>query len=243
MRALLALTSVKHSPGVTTAAVALALAAGPQPVSLIVEADPAGGDLGARGALSLEPGLASLAASARHGASIELAAHTQPLPAGPFALLAPTAPALSAGAFDSLGPRLHDALPQWEGTVVVDCGRWSPNSPAARLIAGGDALLVVLRPTLEGVEHVRSRLDELRGAGIASLGALLIGDRPYQPAEVEAVLGIPVAGVLPFDTRGARALERRMIGAETMRGTIVRSARSALDHMAGWSSAGSAVWA
>jgi hypothetical protein len=240
---LVALASAKHSPGVTTAAVALALAAGPRPVSLVVEADPAGGDLGARGAMSLEPGLASLAASARHGTAIDLAAHTQPLPAGPFALLAPTTPALSAGAFDSLGPRLNEALREWDGTVVVDCGRWSANSPGRGLIAGADVLLVVLRPTLEGVEHARSRLDEMRAAGVASLGALLVGDRPYQPAEVEAVLGIPVAGVLPYDARGARALERRMIGADTMRSTIVRAGRSALDRMAGWPSVGSVVWA
>jgi MinD-like ATPase involved in chromosome partitioning or flagellar assembly len=240
---LLALTSAKHSPGVTTAAVALAIAAGPIPRSLVVEADPAGGALGARGGLTLEPGLSSLAASSRHGTAMELVAHTQPLPAGPSVLLAAMSPALAAGALDSLGARLREALRQWDGTVVVDCGRWVPGGPAGGVIAGADALLVVLRPTLERVEHVRARLDELRAAGAGTLGALLVGDRPYRPAEVEAVLGIPVAGALAYDPRGAQALERRMIGADTMRSTIVRAARSALDRMTDWPCARPAVWA
>ena len=243
MNGILALTSVKHSPGVTTAAVAMALAAGPIPVSLVVEADPFGGDLAAWAGLSLEPGVSSLAASARHGNAVDVAGHTQALPAGLPALLAPTSPALVAAAVDSLGERLRDALRQWPGTVVVDCGRWAPNPAVHSIIREVDALLVVLRPTLAGIEHVRTRLDEFRSTGPAAVGALLIGDRPYRADEVESALGIPVAGTLAYDPRGARALERRTIGADTMRSTIVRSARSALDRMAGWPSERSAVWA
>lgn len=229
MNQLIAVTSAKHAPGVTSAAVALAIAAGPIPASLLVEADPAGGDLAARCELSVEPGLGSLAASGRHGAPVELAEHVQALPAGPFGLLAPPSPSLTLSALGTLGRRLPDALGGWGGTVVVDCGRWDRSGPAVPLAAVADAVLVVLRPTVESVEHVRARLDDLRSVGAATVTALLVGDRPYPPAEVAAALGIPVAGVLPFDPRGARALERRMIGAETRRSTIVRAARSALD--------------
>jgi MinD-like ATPase involved in chromosome partitioning or flagellar assembly len=239
----LALTSAKHSPGVTTAALALAVAAGPQPVSLVVEADPAGGDLGACCGLALEPGLGSLAASARHGAPVDVAAHAQVLPASPFALLAPTSPCLVTGALDSLGPRLPEALADWNGTVVIDCGRWQSDWPTANLVASADTLLVVLRPTVEGVEHVHARLDDLQAAGAGTLAALLVGDRPYRPAEVGAVLGLPVAGVLAWDPRAARALEHHVIGAETLRSTVVRSARSTLDTMAKWPSARAGMWA
>lgn len=235
MNGLLALTSAKHSPGVTTAAMAFALAAGPRPASLVVEADPAGGDLGARCELALEPGLGSLAASGRHGAPLHLDAHVQALPVGGFGLLAPTSPVLATGALSSLGRRLGDALASWDGTVVVDCGRWRPDSPAATLAAGADALLVVLRPTLDGVEHVRVRLDDLRAAGAATLGAVLVGDRPYSATEVAISLGIPVVGVLPIDARGARALERRVLGATTLHRNVLRAARTALDTMSRWS--------
>jgi MinD-like ATPase involved in chromosome partitioning or flagellar assembly len=231
MNGLLAVTSAKHAPGATTAALALAVAAGPLPASLIVEADPDGGDLAARCELAVEPGLSSLAASGRHGAPVDLADHVQPLPAGPFALLAPPSPGLTRSALAALGGRLADALGAWPGAVVVDCGRWAPNGPAVPLAAVADTLVVVLRPTVQGIEHVRTRLDDLHSAGAARLAAMLVGDRPYRPAEVAAALGIPVFGTLPFDTRGASALERRLLGAETRRSMIVRAARSALDTM------------
>jgi MinD-like ATPase involved in chromosome partitioning or flagellar assembly len=63
--ALIAVASVKASPGVTTAALALA-AAWPAPRRLVIEADPSGGDLGAWLGLAPAPGLASLAAAIRH---------------------------------------------------------------------------------------------------------------------------------------------------------------------------------
>ena len=242
MTALLALTSVKHAPGVTSAAVALALAAGPQPVSLVVEADPAGGDLAARAELAVEPGLGSLAASARHGAPVDLAAHLQLLPAGPYGLLAPLSSRLAAAALEALGDRLTTALGAWDGTVVVDCGRWQADGPAAGLVKGADAVLVVLRPTVEGVEHVRAHLDELMMMGPA-VAALLIGDRPYTPAEVAAGLGIPVVGALPYDAKAVRGLERRVIGAEVRRSPLVRAARSALDVMSRWEVPQAEVWA
>ncbi|MGH9009574.1 MAG: hypothetical protein ACRDYF_06955 [Acidimicrobiia bacterium] len=213
----------------TAAAIALAVAAGPLPASLVVEADPDGGDLAARCELSIEPGLGSLAATGRHGASVDITGHVQALPAGPFGLLSPPSPSLTRGALGALGGRLADALGAWPGSVVIDCGRWDPVGPAGPLAAVADALIVVLRPTVEGVEHVRSRLDDLHSAGARRVAALLVGDRPYPPAEVAAALEIPVVGTLPLDVRGVAALERRMIGADTRRSTIVRAARSALD--------------
>jgi MinD-like ATPase involved in chromosome partitioning or flagellar assembly len=243
MTGLLALTSAKHSPGVTTAAIALALAAGPEPLSLIVEADPAGGDLAARCELSVSPGLGSMAASARHDAAVDLVGNVQSLPAGPAALLAPPSPLLTASALQTLGDRLLDGLADWTGAVIADCGRWDEVGVGTRLIGAADAVLIVLRPTVEDVEHVRARLAEITAASAGALGALIIGDRPYGPAEVADALGLPVAGTLPFDPRAVRALERRTIGAEARRSTIVRSARSALDAMSRWPQLKPEVWA
>jgi MinD-like ATPase involved in chromosome partitioning or flagellar assembly len=61
----LALASAKGAPGVTTAAVALG-AVWPRRV-LLVEGDPAGGDLAARFHLPPEPNLVSLGMVARRG--------------------------------------------------------------------------------------------------------------------------------------------------------------------------------
>jgi len=243
MTGLLALTSAKHAPGVTTAAIALAVAAGPEPVSLIVEADPAGGDLAARCEMTIAPGLGSLATSARHGAPIDLLPHVQGLPAGPGALVAPPSSHLTISALGTLGDRLVEGLASWPGTVVADCGRWQAGGAATPLLRAADAVLIVLRPTVEGVEHVRARLEEITAAATGALGALVVGDRPYPAADVAASLGIPVAGAMPLDARAVRGLERSSIGAESRRSTLVRAARSALDAMSRWPQPKAEVWA
>lgn len=61
----IALCSLKGSPGATTAALALATSTTLRADTLLVEADPAGGDLAARLGFPSEPGLASLAAAGR----------------------------------------------------------------------------------------------------------------------------------------------------------------------------------
>lgn len=75
---LVALCSFKGSPGVTTSALAMAACSpsGVQPI--VVECDPAGGDIFARFRLEPVPGLVSLAAAARRsvGPGV-LGQHTQ----------------------------------------------------------------------------------------------------------------------------------------------------------------------
>src|SRR3546814_20157959 len=83
--------SVKHAPGATTAAAAIATASATDAV--VVECDPAGGDIAARGHLAVEPGLVSLAAAGRHPPSPPaLLGHSQHLPTRMPVVVAPTAP-------------------------------------------------------------------------------------------------------------------------------------------------------
>jgi hypothetical protein len=70
---LIALASVKSSPGVTTTALALASMWKTAPRRQLVEADPGGGDLGLWLGLPADSGLAGLAAAARHGHEAGLA--------------------------------------------------------------------------------------------------------------------------------------------------------------------------
>ncbi len=163
----IAVTSVKHSPGATTLALALVAAWASGPTSgdrraVLVEADPAGGDLAGRIGLPLDPGLVSLATSARHpGVPVDMAQHLQPLPAGGQVVLGPTSPEQAEGAVRSLAHRLPGAVRSF-GLGVIDCGRWAPGSPAGAALAGSDVSIVVVRPDLVGIEHLRSRLDALR---------------------------------------------------------------------------------
>src|SRR5438445_662522 len=81
--------SAKHA-GVTTTAIALATAAVNVYDPLLVECDPAGGDLAAATGHPLDPGLLALAAAGRHTLDVETAvAHCQQLPTAVSVLMAP----------------------------------------------------------------------------------------------------------------------------------------------------------
>src|SRR5690349_14561468 len=86
---LVAVASFKGSPAVTSLAVALA-ARWPAPGAVVVEADPAGGDLAFRFGLRREPGLSELAIDTRLGhQEPDLLAYTQRLPIGVDVVFAP----------------------------------------------------------------------------------------------------------------------------------------------------------
>ncbi len=227
-----AVCSVKHSPGATTAALAACAAwsAGPGGTPLLVEADPAGGDLAARLGVPFEPGMASLAAAARHpGRPISLADHARPLPCGGRALLAPTAPEQASAAVTTLGRRLSAAIAEVGSPGVVDCGRWSPESPAGAMMVTADVTLVVLQADLAGVDHLRSRLASLQGVVSDRLLLALTDASPYPPREVERATGVGVLGVIPRDPRTVAALygSRRTRGVE--RSSLLRAMRSMLE--------------
>lgn len=234
MSRLLAVVSAKHSPGATTTAAALATAATDDGPALLVEADPAGGDLAARHRLSLDPSLVSLAAAGRHRAELDasLDDHCQPLPAGPAVLLAPTSPSQTNAALRSLCPQLFDTLTRRAGTVVVDGGRWPADGAATPLIEAADTILLVARPNLEGVEHVRARLGAVADPALRRrIAVVLVGDRPYPPDEVAGVVAVEVAGVIALDGRGVRALEDGATGAALRRSALIRSARTVLGNV------------
>lgn len=234
MSRFLAVVSAKHSPGATTTAAALATAATDDGPVLLVEADPAGGDLAARHRLSLDPSLVSLAAAGRHRVDLDASVdgHCQPLPAGPTVLLAPASPSQTTAALRSLGPHLVDALMRRGGTVVVDGGRWPADGAATPLIEAADAILLVARPSLEGIEHVRARLETVADPTVRRrIAVVLVGDRPYPPDEVAAVVPVEVAGVIAVDGRGVRALENGATGAALRRSALIRSARTVLGNV------------
>src|SRR5439155_22435469 len=117
--------TAKHSPGATTLAVAIAAAraldgSDADCPTVVIEADPAGGDLAARSGLPFDPGVVSLAADARHpGAPLDLMTHSQPLPGGGRAVLAPASPDQAAAAVASLAKRLPASLAKLGADGVI----------------------------------------------------------------------------------------------------------------------------
>ena len=139
--ALIALAADKGSPGVTTAAVALA-AVWPRRV-LLAETDPAGGDLVYRsaaahgGPLNPNTGMLSIAATARRGlVRDQLWDHIQPLSGG-LEVLVGLGIAEQAAGLAGLWPTLGRAFaqladsPHAAADVIADCGRISGDTPTS----------------------------------------------------------------------------------------------------------------
>ena len=148
----------KGSPGATTLALALAIVATAtrHGDALLVEADPAGGDIAARCGIPLDPGLLTLAASGRRGLDQSIVErHAQRLPCGVLALVGPTSDQHATTTLAAIGGALGRTLETAQAPVVIDAGRWDARSPAAELVAFASVALLVLRPTIEGVEHAR----------------------------------------------------------------------------------------
>ena len=220
--------SQKGSPGASLAALAVA-GAWPQREgrrTVLLEADPDGGVLAVRYGLGREPGLLSLAASARHGVTRgDLWTHTQQIPGGLPVIVAPDRPDQATAALNTAGATLGPWLANLPDVdVIADVGRLGPSSPALTFTTAADIVLMVARPTSEQLMPAAERVKALRLHN-ESTGWCLIGSKPHSPEEIEKVYEVPVVGVIADDTRGATALEHGGSPKRLRRSALVRSAR------------------
>jgi MinD-like ATPase involved in chromosome partitioning or flagellar assembly len=163
---LYALASAKGSPGTTLTAMALAAIWPTDPV--LADLDPSGGDLGWRcrtpdgEPLDTERGLLSLGASVRRGAhEVALEEHLQEMSGGVRVLAGLPSAAQVAGLGAAWG-QLPTVFRNFDDDVLADCGRVVPGSASMPLLHQADAVLFVVRPSVEGVAHLRDRLGTLR---------------------------------------------------------------------------------
>lgn len=219
---MICLASAHGSPGVTTTALLLA-AAWPSGAGLVVEADPSGGVIAARHDLGTEPGLTALATAVRHGpVDVHIDDHAQRLPGGLRVVCAPPSPDQVAAALRRLGDaRVCDWIATVATPVVVDCGRTLPGGPAEPLLRRADLVVWVCRSDLAELAVLRHRLTVLDGDHV-----VLVGEDPYDAAEVRRALAGPPVTALPHDPRAAgvvtaglprRRLRRSRLPAATSR--------------------------
>lgn len=200
--AVIVLAQVRSS-GATTAALALARR-WPRPV-VVVEADPAGGDLAARYGVATSPGLVDLAATPGiHPATLHSVAQNL---GGVDVVPAPVAAEVTRGALDALGPG-HEWIQRIDAgvDVLVDCGRLPlPPAPFPTLLEAADLPVFLARPTAPAVVSLRQRLGSVPESVKRHAIVVLVGDRPYPADEVAAAIGLPVLGVLADDPVAAAA--------------------------------------
>lgn len=209
---LIAVGSVSGSPGATTVAIGLA-ALWPRPGALVVEADPAGGDVAARFGLCREPGLAGLTAAIRHDQPGELSRFVQQLYLGAEVVLGPvgvqaaaTVATLSAG----YGPEVLMTAGRTR-PVIVDVGRLQGGSPALPLVSVAQVLLVVVRPWLDALDTLDAwRPYLLRLTSRSDVRLVLVGAGQFRGGVVGREIGMPVLGQLPTDRQGAGVLTGRL---------------------------------
>jgi hypothetical protein len=223
---LYALVSAGGSPGVTTTALALALA---WPAQVIVaECDPSGGDILAglfAGHVPASKGLLPLAMEAGRGEEAAAAAlwrelidlddeHSRMLLAGisdprQAAAIAPSWPALAA------------TLAAVPADVIADCGRLDAAPATAPVLAAASLIVLVLRPSLRQIGKARQRIELLTDllGSTQRLVALLVGEGTHSARDVAKVLQIAVAGSLAHDCKTANVLSD---GAGGRRGLAAR---------------------
>ena len=207
------LASAKGSPGVTTAALGLT-SWWPREV-VLVEADPAGGDLAARVGLAEEPGLVGLAAALRrdrHGVPLNgevLERHLQEARFGAKVVVGPAGAQQASAAVSLLAAQA--ARPAPVGDLLMDVGRMtgqrrSDEGLAVRqLTRAADLVVWVCRPELADLAHLAGALGHEQSDD-SEVVIVLCGDGPYPADEVAATLDRSVLGPLPADSAGAAAL-------------------------------------
>jgi len=209
---LIALASVKGSPGVTTAATALAASWPEGRQVLLVEADPFGGDLAPRYAMAPTGGLSSLFAAARRTLVPEdVWDHVDHLPGG-LPVLFGLGGMHQAVANEKAWPIVAGALSALNADVVIDVGRLLPNLAGGvrDVLTRADALVVLCQSTLEAIVHLREALPglagELRGRSLLVVPA---GAAQFSAADIGRTLQVEVLAPMPEDPGAAAALANR----------------------------------
>jgi MinD-like ATPase involved in chromosome partitioning or flagellar assembly len=207
-----AFTSGKGAPGVTTTVLGLA-SVWPQVLPerrvLAVEADPAGGDAASgflSGALDPSRGLLALAAQRGHDPVSTLWGQLVALDDAERTLLLagladPTRSAALDGAWTALAEAvvlLRSDAPDLD--VLIDLGRLGSAHDPAVLRRVADLVVVVCGSSAPAVVAARAAVQRVREQGVSPVGLLVSGpDRPYPARVVAEECGAPLLGVLPRD--------------------------------------------
>lgn len=165
--ALISLMSAKGAPGTTTTTMLLANL-WPAP-SILVDADPLGGDVamrlpGEHGPLDPGQGLMSMLPAARRGLEPQtVVAHAQTALGGQQVLAGLPGPEQAVAAAP-LWPSLAQAFARVPGIdVFADVGQVSSRSSHLAMVEASSALLCVYRPRAWSAIHTRRRLESLEG--------------------------------------------------------------------------------
>ncbi|MDN5857814.1 MAG: hypothetical protein L0H84_04255 [Pseudonocardia sp.] len=237
---LIALLSAKGSPGVTTAALALG-AVWPRP-SVVVDADPFGGDVRAgigRGGWPADSGIAELVIDLRTSTvadSLAWRAH-RPGEHAPAVLAGIASITQAAGLpWALLGPELAGLAGL---DCITDCGRFVPGV-VDELLRVCDALVLVTGSTLREVRAASRVAPAVAERGHLAGMVVSRPGHPYGAAEIAQSCGLALLGELADDARTAAIWSegdrpvRSLLRSEFMRGVDLIAGRLAHEPAHRW---------
>lgn len=222
------LVVLHEAPGTsasTTSSLALAALAPEGQQTLVLECDASGGDLIGWADLAGHPSW-STAVSGADRSWAGMLRHLQRLPSGLHVMAAPTNASRAKTVVAEAAVRFAPMLASLSDVVAfADCGRTTESNGWLR---SADLVVVVVRQSAS-VGATVARVD--RTAEIfASLetsrsGLVVIGERPYPPADIAEAVGCELFGILPDDPTGAAlASGAWTVGRGAMRTALARSA-------------------
>ncbi|GAB4054818.1 CpaE-like family protein [Catellatospora paridis] len=204
---LIVVGSYRSSPGATSLALALAATwprLGPRP--LLIEADPAGGVIGAWWHFTEFPGLWSLAADVNRAEAWRPREHAMRLGLDLDVVACPAGEDPKSVAIVAEAAARTPA----DDIVIVDIGRLDRHGPAAGFLSAADHVVIVSRCTEVDLAAVHARTPSLRQSTDATVWLATTRKRRYSSPEVLASLDLPHLGHLPKDRWGASVVSGRM---------------------------------
>ena len=137
-----------------------------------------------------------------------------------------------------LWPRTASEAAAWNGVVIADLGRLQPGHPALPLVQAAAVVVVLARPSVEGLYRLRHRVAELEhlfaGAAHAETPGLAVavlaarGRRRAAVDQTRRVLGAAglaagVAGAVTADPGGVAAVYSSRRGRRLTRSSLLTS--------------------
>jgi hypothetical protein len=242
---LLAVCCDRGSPGSTTTALALGVST-PEP-TVVVEADPYGGDValrcaaaGGRGeAFPPTPTVLTLAAEARTSVSPGMVASKAHEFTGSTRVIPGHFSAEQAAGVKNWEP-LAQALRASASRVVADLGRIHSSSPTVPVAAAADVIVLVTRPEVGAVLHLKDRLERLAPvlANIRNappvvvpvvvtpkrIAGTVVGQVERMLAPSNAAGVVAVVGWIALDHAGVEAMQAGQVYGTNARTQLLKSA-------------------
>jgi hypothetical protein len=143
-------------------------------------------------------------------------------------------------------PSVAAVAARWPGAVIADVGSLQPSNPALVVAKAAAVVLLVVRPTTEGLGHLRARVEELSeyvgdpNRERPSVGVVLVAearDEKTVSGQAQALLGsigspAPVVGVFAHDLSAVSLLwGGRRESRKLTRSSLVRSAEKLISRL------------